>query len=390
MKFVFCLLSERGHINPFIGVAQVLQAMNHEAVIASSGDFTEQMQKSALPFVNDLRPKNPPPPMRGREFIELVETVPLRPLFEEAFIKPISSQVEPLKDLLSREKPDAVVIDPMNYAIIAAQSMNLRWIGVSTSLTSVLPDDFKSDVRDAVESLAEVRGKIFTHFGSVPRFRAADALSPFLNISFSTKDFIGAIPADVEAVGPSRPLKSRGDEKPLRPLPSGKPVIYVSFGSQAYYQPEIYKKIIQAVRNLPIHLVMSVGDLMDDLDLQETPNCDLYEYAPQLEILRHASLFVTHGGANSVSESLAARVPMLVHPICNEQIHQAYFVQQSGVGHPLNLKQATTDEIATAFMNALEDKNIRERVRQISKSYQTNGAINAARLIAEAAKRSLI
>jgi MGT family glycosyltransferase len=383
MKLIFCLLADQGHINPFIGPAQALQELGHEVLITSPGDLSKQMEKSGLPFSTDLLA--PPGALgpRGKEFKELIEDRANHlSLIENHFMNGIAQQVAPIQSFLKKEKPDGVIIDPMNYsAVIAAHLLGIPWISMSSSLTSVIPDDMKSDVLEILAILLPRRDEIFRSFGIEGKFRAVDCLSPFLNISFSTKEFIGQVPPEVEAVGPSLPLSLRGDEVSLQPIPENKPVVYVSFGSQLYHYPEVFKKILQACSDLPIHLIMSIGDLIHEPGWESTKSVQFYQYAPQLEILKKTDLFVTHGGANSVMEGLCAGVPLLVTPICNDQDHQAYFVKKSGVGQSLDFRTANTEEIRLAIEGLLKNDQIKKTMKEVSKSYQGNGALEAARLI---------
>lgn len=41
----------------------------------------------------------------------------------------------------------------------------------------------------------------------------------------------------------------------------------------------------------------------------------MFSRVPQLKVLQHADLFVTHGGLGSVKESINYGVPMLVYPL---------------------------------------------------------------------------
>lgn len=382
MKILFCLLGEAGHINPYIGPAQALIEKGHEVLVSSPANISEQMQKSGIPFAKDLLAPEAMAP-KGKDLIAMVEDKKQhRAMIEDFFLKGISGQVGPIKDYLAKEKPDAVIVDPMNYpAIIAAHLLNLPWISISSSLTSVIPDNLNSDVLDLLRLVAPIRERIFKEFSFSPKFRAIDCLSPLLNITFATEEFIGKTHDDISLVGPSLPLQKRGDEVSLKSLPADKTIIYVSFGSQVYYYPELFRKIQKACESLPVHLVMSIGELKNEEGWNDQDSTSYYSYAPQLEILKKASLFITHGGANSVMESLTAGVPMLISPICNDQDHQAYFVEKSGVGKKISLKDARAEDIRTYIQDLLENQTIKEKIKKVSKSYQANGSTKVAELI---------
>src|SRR5204863_418991 len=107
-------------------------------------------------------------------------------------------------------------------------------------------------------------------------------------------------------------------------------------------------------------------------------------YAPQLALLPRVSAFVTHGGANSVMESLYFGAPLLIHPICNDQFHNANFIEASGVGQRINLETATPGQCWEALSALLAPGKVREKVGVVSASYRArDGAREAARLIEE-------
>merc|ERR1711924_582157 len=53
---------------------------------------------------------------------------------------------------------------------------------------------------------------------------------------------------------------------------------------------------------------------------------------PQLDILKVADAFITHGGANSTIESISARVPMLCLPCFSDQPGNARMITREGLG----------------------------------------------------------
>jgi len=73
---------------------------------------------------------------------------------------------------------------------------------------------------------------------------------------------------------------------------------------------------------------------------------------PQLEILKVADAFITHGGANSMMESIHSRVPMLVLPWFSDQYDNAKMVTKQGVG--LHYDKPLTDCTAESLVSDVE------------------------------------
>jgi UDP:flavonoid glycosyltransferase YjiC (YdhE family) len=122
-----------------------------------------------------------------------------------------------------------------------------------------------------------------------------------------------------------------------------------------------------------------LGDLPD--------NVLAVRYTPQLEVLPRVSALVTHGGANSVMEALSFGVPLLIHPLCNDQFHNARFIEESGVGLRADLTGGAGPcwEQLSAL---LAPGKIRDRVAAVQTSYRLrDGACEAARLVEQLGRR---
>ena len=390
MKIAFALIPEKGHINPYIGPAQALVEAGHEVVIGAPGDIERQIARAGLLFRTDLLADRAGTRVtRGAELVELIQDpVRLDGWIEDLLLRGVAEQIPKLLAWYERERANVVVVDPLYYATaIAAHRSSIPWAAVSNSLNPVIPPSLDSALLRTVRRLSPRRADLFAAHGFADAsFSGCDVLSPHLTIAFATEALVGPPPPDVELAGPSFPLHDRGDEVAVRPLPPDRPVIYTSFGSQIYYWPSVFEKILRAGRALNAHMIFAMGDLAIEPPWSAPlDGCDVYGYAPQLALLRPASAFITHGGANSVMEGIAAGVPMLVSPMCNDQFHQAYFIAKAGLGAVENLPAAPVDYIVEHLRRLLGDPDIQSRTQAVSKTYQVDGARRAAQLIADLA-----
>lgn len=376
MKHIlFIVIPEKGHINPCIGVAQHLQAMGHKIAFYASSDISEQLLRAG--FDNFLGLKESNDSNRGIEFTQLIQNPDwLRNWIKAILIDSAESSIPALREHI--KKFDLVVTDPMIYsAVIASQLEGKPWVALSNSLNPVLNSKIQSELLDTISWLADDRDYLFNKHDLVLEFSGCDVLSPHLTIAFTTPELSKFDDSGVQQVGPSIPRELRGDEISFDWgwLNPELPLVYASFGSQIYHQPELFKRIMEAVEGKAVQVLAAVHDLK----LEQVPqNVQLCGYTPQLEVLKRAQVLITHGGANSVMEAMATNTPVLINPICNDQFHQVWFVENAGCGRRIDLENQTPGEIWETLEWAFKAD-----ISHVSNSYQKDGAFNAAQLIQE-------
>ena len=152
-----------------------------------------------------------------------------------------------------------------------------------------------------------------------------------------------------------------------------RPIIYIAMGTMIdRFSKAIYDACFEALADADVTVIASVGDLEDSFD--ELPeNVFVYSRVPQIDVLRHVDLFITHGGMNSVNEAIYAGVPMLVNPIVNDQIVIAEQIEHLNIGKRLDLKDASSHDIRTAVFNLLSSESIASHIQKESQNMQSLG-----------------
>ncbi len=381
-KALFFVLPEKGHINPYIGPAQALKQKGCEVIFAAPADIKKQIEAAGLRFTQELlSDRKSEQPMQGKDLVELIKAKAAMKAWIQSLLLNVNERdVENYLRFINEQKPNLIVVDPLYYAaVIAAVLSGVPWVSMSNSLNPVLEDDVKSDLLDTLNEINVQRQSLFSRFSVDVSFSGCDALSPYLTVAFCTEEFVGQRSGEVKMLGPSWPIGKRGDEVAVLDLPT-EPFIFASFGSQIYYWPEIFKKLITATEQLGISLVLSVGDLYDELSLELRPHVKLFKYAPQLKILPKASLFITHGGANSVMEALASGTPIWLSPMCNDQFHQAHYIQKKSIGWVQDISLLDVSEIKNSIL-AIQQSDYKTKMSRVTASYQTNASEKFAELV---------
>ncbi|MCG3194641.1 MAG: 4'-demethylrebeccamycin synthase [Thermoanaerobaculia bacterium] len=386
-RFLLASSPEKGHVNPLAPLAQKLKDRGHRVLWLAVPEASPQMEALADEVLEPLSSlARPALATSGPELADLVRNPHcLRGWIRGLLLDPVPAQIEPVRAALRASAPDAIATDPMLYQVIlAAHLERIPFGAVSSSLNPVTPEDLDVPHLHNIRSHAEERDQLFAGLGLTPRFRVCDFLPSTFTTVFSTTEYVSGIevPPGVRLVGPSLPKRLRGDEPgfPWERLSKDKPLLYVSYGSQISYQPEIFWKVTEAARTLGVQVILSAGDLAGS---PFPGDVIAVRYAPQLALLPRVSAMVTHGGANSVMEALSHGVPLLISPVCNDQPLQAFFLKRSGAGLALDLYQSSVAETRSALKLLLEEASpIRTAARRVQDSYRRqDGAEAAARLV---------
>ncbi|CAF1337130.1 unnamed protein product [Didymodactylos carnosus] len=119
-------------------------------------------------------------------------------------------------------------------------------------------------------------------------------------------------------------------------------VIYISFGTYASPTLERIQIIHLALtkQNKTLRYLWSLSEpfqyLLEKANINQLSNVRYSSYLPQIEILKHENviLFISHGGFNSVAESLIFNKPMLIIPLTPhlDHVDNGLRVEKSGCG----------------------------------------------------------
>lgn len=88
------------------------------------------------------------------------------------------------------------------------------------------------------------------------------------------------------------------------------------------------------------------------------------DYAPFSTLLKHASVFVHHGGIGTMSQAFAAGVPQLIMAMAHDQPDNADRLERLGAGTGLTVRQFTPKRVAHELKRLFEDKSFREAAKK--------------------------
>ena len=115
----------------------------------------------------------------------------------------------------------------------------------------------------------------------------------------------------------------------------------------------------------------------------------IYDYVPQLRVLKMADVFVTHGGMNSVSEALVYGTPMVVIPFVSDQPVNASCVERLGIGRRLEPADVNKETLKENVKDVLFSREIKENLKKISALMKESpGNIGGAQMIIDLGGRN--
>lgn len=137
--------------------------------------------------------------------------------------------------------------------------------------------------------------------------------------------------------------------------PDRRPLVVVSLGTFLSARADVLARITAALRRVDVRVAMAIGET-DHAALGEIPGDWLVRPSlPQVTLLERASVLVTHGGNNSVTEALTFGVPMLVMPLSTDQFDGAASVERSLAGIALDPNSASRPLIAGGVRGLLRN-----------------------------------
>jgi MGT family glycosyltransferase len=406
-----------GPTNNCVGIGQVLRERGARVVFVVEESFAGALE--AQGFEEALMRLKPPtegeevPGQFWKDFVR--ETAPefRKPTLDqlEGFILPVWQELvdgaryvdERLAEIFAELKPDVIVEDNV-VAFPAVPASGIPWVRIVSCnplelKDAALPptfsgypsheragwDGFRARYRELCDPLQPEFSEFCVERGAPP-LPEGELIheSPFLNL------YVYPAEADYERPQPLAGwarLDScvRETDTEFELPPDERRRIYLSLGSLGSADVELMQSLIDALAGTDHLVVVSMGPRHDELRLAE--NMVGAEFLPQPTILQQVDLVITHGGNNTITESLHFGKPTVVLPLFWDQHDNAQRMHELGLGRRLDTYGHDGAELLEAVDGLLADAPLASRLDAISTRLHSDpGTARAADLIARLAE----
>jgi len=160
--------------------------------------------------------------------------------------------------------------------------------------------------------------------------------------------------------------------------PGAGALVYVSLGSLGSADVELMNRLVAALAETPHRYIVSKGPQHESIEL--APNMTGAEFLPQPAILPQVDLVITHGGNNTVTESIHFGKPMVVLPLFWDQYDNAQRVEEVDFGVRLPTYEFEDAQLHDAIDRLVSTPN--EQLAEASRRLRSQpGTVRAADLI---------
>jgi len=398
-KAFFLNIPAHGHMNPTLPLVRELVNRGETIIYYTGEEFREKVETAGAEF----RTYESLGEAVRFQFVGYDERSPNMVLMARIMIQFAEDVLPPLLDVLRREQPDYILHDfTCIWGLLAAEILAIPAVAIIPQFPinyQTRPDPYPGMWRDFLWNFVAGIPYLGPFKRVARRISAAYETRPItlmnfmsnhedLNIVFTSRYFQPNAEDFDESfvfVGPSIAPRDETIDFPLDfPAHCTGPLVYISLGTTIFTaNVAFYRACFQAFGDTDKRVILSAGQWTDPESLADAPpNFIIRPYVPQLEILKLADVFITHGGMGSFSEGLLHSVPLIVIPQAADQPFVAQRVRRLGAGYVLYRQLARPAELDRLVDAIVADESVRAECNRIAESFkEAGGFVRAADVI---------
>ena len=404
LTIMFWPESAYGPTNQCIGLAAKLRDRGHTVVFAAESSWAGKL--AHLGFVEELVDLAAPvegaaDEDAGKFWTDFIaETAPefRKPTIEQlqTFVAPTfqalidgAKYCEPrLREIIATHHPDVVVEDNVVIfpALLTAGAPFVRIVSCSPLEIpgpdvpppfSGLPSDERSGWDAYRAEFDRTHRAMWADFDAWVQAQGAEALP---ELEFMPRDNAASLyvyPAEADYLD-VRPLDDswtrldssvrETDEEYVLPAqmadrPESSALVYLSLGSLGGADVGLMQRLVDVLGTTRHRFIVSKGPQADRITLAD--NMVGAQMVPQTKVIPQVDLVISHGGNNTVTETLHFGKPLIVLPIFWDQYENAQRIDELGFGVRLDTYAFADEDLTDALDHLLADTGLRARLAEI-------------------------
>ncbi|MDQ0496606.1 macrolide family glycosyltransferase [Paenibacillus brasilensis] len=370
-----------GHVNPTIGITQAFAARGDQVHYITTEKYKDRLE--AVGATVHLHP-------------DLVRNASINGSSPSGLNEFLNIQIQTSLDILEVTQKlsesidfDFVFYDRFGAGELVRDYLNIPGIASSPSFlvsnNQMIVNPFRPDAEvpfqideQATTSLQHMKEK----FSVAPKhmFQFMNN-SGALNVVYTSRYFQpnGELFSDENLfIGPSFPERKGENSFPLDAL-QDKKVLYISMGTMFDHIEDFFNTCIEAFSDFEGIVVIAAGEKADFTKINPAPEHFIISpYVPQLEVLRHSDVFITHGGMNSVNEGIHFNVPLVVLPQDKDQPMVAQRLTELQAGYRITKDHISVQSLRDGVREVVSNAAYKEGVQKIKESFQQAGGTEEA------------
>ncbi len=385
-KALFFNIPAHGHVNSSLGLVTELVQRGHEIIYFATEEYRAKIESTGAHFRAYQAEVDHETNLGNFNYLALL-------------LLSTGEQLMPqLLEAVDQEQPDYIISDSLcvwgfqvarkrHIPVISSSGtfiFNLRMVLASTSPRQLLGQalEFPGNIRYQIQyrqTAARIREKYGMGSPSILTAMNSHGDITLVYTSKAMQPIADTLDSSFKFVGPGLIPRPYESDFPLERLQTDKPVIYISLGTIFNGDRDFYEACLQAFTGSDYTVVLSLGKKFTPESFGAIPpNFILRNHVPQLDVLQHADLFITHGGMNSVHEGISFGVPLIVIPQMLEQEIVARQVVRNQAGIMLDKKQISAVRLREKADAVLVNPTYRQNALRVRDTLQNAGGASKA------------
>lgn len=362
MKVLFTCVVGHGHFHPMVPLARALQAAGHQVAFATDPGFCGYVRGvgfEAFPAGLDQRDATTRFMATTPDWDELPPGDRMRAMFPGLFATVrVPAMLQDLRPIIADWQPDLLIHDTNEMAgAIAAEAAGVAHAEHSYGI--LRPESVRRLAMDALAPISDGLGVPNPGVCGMGGELYLDVCPPGIQISEI---------ADIPNVQRLRPIGF--DAAPDAVLPAwvaslpARPTVYVTMGTVFNQSAEIFRTVLDGLRDEAMNVIVTLGDNGDPTLLgPQSDHVHVERYIPQSQLLPHCDAFISHAGSGATLGALNAAVPMLALPQGADQFMNAGRIHQVGVGLRLMPAELTSLAVRDSVRRLIGDRRFADTAR---------------------------